>query len=159
MYSWKKILYNYSTCLMFTWGKLICIEFLYFIKKKSIFAPPSWDYQTWDRTAIFFFYVSLAFSLSLSLSLCVLTDAVSAFLLLESSSSSPILCRWWTARTARLPYLLLLSTTAQTARLPYFLLLWTSLLSLSTTHACSQALLKFDVDLFFYLNHFLMGQL
>ena len=62
----------------------------------------------------------LARFLALSLSLCVLTDAVSAFLLLESSSSSPILCRWWTARTARLPYLLLLSTTARTARLPCF---------------------------------------
>ena len=102
---------------------------------------------------------SMSRSLSRSLSLCVLTDAVSAFLLLESSSSSPILFRWWTARTARLPYLLLLSTTARTARLPYLLLLSTSLLSLSTTHACSQALLKFDGDLFFYLNHFLMGQL
>ena len=101
----------------------------------------------------------LARFLALSLSLCVLTDAVSAFLLLESSSSSPILCRWWTARTARLPYLLLLSTTARTARLPYLLLLSTSLLSLSTTYACSQALLKFDRDLFFYLNHFLMDQL
>ena len=171
---------------MFTWGKLICIEFLSCIKKKINFKfrldcelrpdrtiySHCWSFKPSTSTthgetirleitppSSSSMSRSLSHSLSLSLSLCVLTDAVSAFLLLESSSSSPILCRWWTARTARLPYLLLLSTTARTARLPYLLLLSTSLLSLSTTHACSQALLKFDGDLFFYLNHFLMGQL
>ena len=57
------------------------------------FNHPPWDYQSWDCTpSSFFFYVSIALSLSLRFCRC----RVSAFLPLESSSSS-VLCRWCTA--------------------------------------------------------------
>ena len=82
--------------------------FLVLTAHKFIAIVEASSLQTWDCTAIFFFfYVSL--SLSVRINRCCI--CIFASRVFSSSSSSPILCRWWTARTARLLYLLLLSTT------------------------------------------------